>query len=153
VSAQTSWFDAPPVVISPRLRKAGRHSTSGSVRAVVDRTLEKLLLAKLAEDETAQIAAAQARLANGRRMRLSEVGELDPVAFDLFLDLLGEVLAGYVVHDQPTEADSSDGRLRMRFEPSDDVTRATISTPRGSFSGSDCFITITSGFTETLPVA
>jgi uncharacterized protein (TIGR02677 family) len=148
IAAQVSWFDAPPIVISPRLRKSGRHLTKGTVRAVVDRTAEKALLARLAQDEAAQIAAAQARLATGRRMRLSEIGELDPVAFDLFLELLGEVLAGYVERDQPAEADSSDGALRIRLEPTKDGTRVTITTSRVTFSGEDFFVTIGLGFIE-----
>src|ERR1043166_2556729 len=151
VLPQVSWFDAPPIVISPRLRKAGRHSTKSSVRTVVDHSSGKALLARLEQDEAAEIVAAQARLANGRRMRLSEIGELDPIAFELFLELLGEVLVGHVERDQPIEADSSNGALRIRLEPTDDGGRATITTPGGTFSGDDYFVTITHSFAETAP--
>jgi len=151
IAPQVSWFDAPPIIISPRLRKAGRHSTKGTVRTVVDRSAEKALLARLAQDEAAQMAAAQARLAGGRRMRLSEIGELDPVAFDLFLELLGEVLVGYVERDQPAEADSTDGAMRIRLEPTNDGAHATITTPRGTFRGEDFFVTIGLGFVEAVP--
>ncbi len=146
ISAQTSWFDAPPVIISPRLRKAGRHSAKATVRTIEDRTPAKRLLAQLAQDEAAQIAKAQTQLATGTRMRLSEIVELDAVAFDLFLDLLGEVLVNHIEPNQSAEADSSDGALHICLEPTRDGARATIVTSKGIFSGEDYFITITNTF-------
>jgi uncharacterized protein (TIGR02677 family) len=94
VPPQTSWLQAEPLRISPRVRQTGRQIARGSVRSVIDRTKEKELLAALARDESQQLAVAQRRLANGRRVRLSELDGLATAAeLELFLDLLGEALA------------------------------------------------------------
>ncbi|MCP4661337.1 MAG: TIGR02677 family protein, partial [bacterium] len=92
VSPQTSWLEAPPLRISPQLRKTGSYQRRGRPSGIVDRRREKALLAELAAQEAEQILDARRRFA-GRRMRLSEIGELDAGEFQLFLDLLGEVLA------------------------------------------------------------
>ena len=41
VSAQTSWSEAPPVSVSPRLRKTGRAMTPGAMTKAIDRGREK----------------------------------------------------------------------------------------------------------------
>ena len=92
-SANASWFDAPPIRVSIRLRATGSHTKRGRVSSIVDRSEQKEYLARLAADEAAQIEKAQNRLADHGRMRLSEIGKLDRAQFDLFLDLLGEALA------------------------------------------------------------
>ena len=142
VSAQTSWLDAPPLRISPRLRKTGRHAR-GVPKCVIDRSEEKASLAEAAEAEDEQIAAAQRRLATARRMRLSEVGELDLAEFNLFLEILGEALAAKVHATDVAEVTSSDGALRITLEPTGDFVTAVIFTNAGRFSGQDQFIEIT----------
>jgi uncharacterized protein (TIGR02677 family) len=142
ISAQTSWLDAPPLRISPRLRKTGRHAR-GVPKCVIDRSEEKASLAEAAEAVQEQIAAAQRRLASGRRMRLSEVGELDPAEFNLFLEILGEALAEKVHTTDVAEVTSSDGALRITLEPTGDSVTAVILTNAGRFSGQDHFIEIT----------
>ena len=111
VPPQTSWLKAEPLWISPRVRQSGRHIARGSVRSVIDRTKEKELLAQLSRDESHQLAEAQRRLANGRRMRFSEMeGLLTEAELELFLDLLGEALSAKVraeetvIADEPTTA-------------------------------------------------
>jgi len=142
VSPQTSWLDAPPLLISPRLRRSGRHAGRGRSANVIDRTREKEQLARTAAEEARQIAAAQQRLAAGRVARLSEIGELDPVEFQLFLDLLGEALAARTGGNRPVEATSSDGTLQVTLAPTGDGHTATIQSSAGTFSGEDYFVTI-----------
>ena len=141
ISPQTSWRDAPPLKISPRLRQTGRYRRRGPATRVIDRSREKRLLAELAAAEAEQIAAARERLATGRTMRLSELGTLDRDAFRLFLDLLGEALANRVGGEEAT-ASSSDGALRVTLVPTGDGERATIEAASGRFSGGDHFITV-----------
>lgn len=66
VPASVRWLDAPPVQISPRLRRTGRIGRRGRVNDVIDRSREKQLLARLAAEEAAQVAAARRRLEIGR---------------------------------------------------------------------------------------
>jgi uncharacterized protein (TIGR02677 family) len=147
IAAATSWLDAPPIAISPRLRKSGRHAARGPARAVIDLSKEKALLAKAIAAEAEQLRAARQRLATGQRTRLSEIGHLTSTEFSLFLDLLGETLSKKVAPQDAVEASSSDGAVSVRLCPTGDGRSATIETESGRFSGLDHFITITDVFT------
>lgn len=139
VPASRSWLDAPPLRISPRLRATGRHARPGRPSDVIDRSREKaLLLAHEDEDERA-IADARARLATGRPTRLSELGRLDPLAFEMLLDWLGEALAA-----GGGEATSADGAIAISLVPTNDGQVATVETPSGTFRGPDHLLTLRS---------
>lgn len=149
VAPQTSWLDANPLRISPRVRQLGRHVARGPAKGVIDRSKEKELLARLARDEAQQMAAAQRRLATGTRLRLSEIGALKTAAeFELFLDLLSEALAAKTHPDETVVAHSSDGALRIELEPVGDGTEAIIATSDGILCGDDHYVTISSVFGE-----
>jgi uncharacterized protein (TIGR02677 family) len=149
VPPQTSWLDADPVLLSPRIRQSGRHVPKGLAKGVIDRRKEKELLARLDQQEAQQIALAQSRLASGKRLRLSEFQVLEtPAELDLFLDLLGEALASKVHAKETAIAWSSDGALRIELEPIDDGSCAIITTSLGEISGEDHFITISDAFAE-----
>lgn len=140
----TSWLDAPPLRVSPRLRKTGRCTRRGPPTQVIDRHKEKAALARFATEQARQLAAARAALATGQATRLSRIGELDRSAFELFLELLGEALARKEAPDTAVEAASADGALFIRLEPTGDGTTASIDTPMGRFSGEDHHILIQS---------
>lgn len=147
VSPHTSWLDAPPVEMTPRIRQYGRHESKGPARRVIDRSVEKELLARLEKEEAEQIAEAQKFLAQNRRMRLSELQILKrPEEFRLLLDLLGKALAARILSREVVTARSSDGTLRIVLEPADDGGVVTLVTPGGNFSGEDHYITISSDF-------
>jgi uncharacterized protein (TIGR02677 family) len=148
IAAATSWLDAPPVAISPRLRKSGRHAARGPARGVIDLSKEKAVLAEAIAAEAEQLRAARQRLATGQPVRLSEIGDLTSTEFTLFLDLLGETLSKKVAPHDAVEASSSDGALSVRLWPTGDGRLATIETESGRFSGLDHFITITDVFTD-----
>ncbi len=143
VPPRTSWFDAPPIEILPRLRKTGRYVRRGQSGKVIDRTKEKALLALAAEAEARQIAAARRRLATGRRLRLGELGDLDPAEFGLFLDVLGAALAQRSQPGETVTASSSDGSVEILLEPTGDGREARLETSFGRFSGEDHFVTLT----------
>jgi uncharacterized protein (TIGR02677 family) len=151
VPARTSWLDAPPLRISPRLRSSGRYVRRGRPNDVIDRSKEKTLLAETAAAEARQIAAARRRLATGRRVRLSDLGDLDTTEFALFLDLLGDTLSARVHADEPVEVLSIDGSLHVTLEPTGDGRLATIVTAAGRFSGADHHITIRDLVEPTAP--
>lgn len=144
VPAHTSWLDAPPLRLSPRLRRSGRHAKRGRPPDVVDRSAGKALLAATIEAEAAQIEAARRQLATGRPTRLSEIGALDPRAFELFCDLLGEALAAKVAPRDVVEATSSDGTLVITLAPA--AGTATITTSAGRLTGPDHLVTIRDAF-------
>ena len=142
VPAATSWLEAPPLRISPRLRASGRHLRRGRPNDVIDRSDAKALLAAAAAEEARQLVAARRRLATGTRARLSDLGTLDSAEFALFLDLLGDALSVRVGASEAVEVDSSDGTLHVRLEPTADGRTATVETSAGRFSGPDHYVTI-----------
>ena len=89
----TSWSDAPPLHISPRLRRTGSYERRG--RPTGSPTARRPVACSPSSPprRAEQTAAARARLATGRPTKLGELGELDPDAFGLFLALLGDALA------------------------------------------------------------
>jgi uncharacterized protein (TIGR02677 family) len=150
IPARTSWLEAEPLWVSPRMRQSGRHAAKGPAKGVIDRTQDKELLARLARDEAEQIAEAQQRLAGGVRIRLSEMGALESAAeFDLFLDLLGQALSQKIHPAETVSTHSSDGALRIELEPIGDGVEAVIATPDGLLRGEDCYVTISSAFAES----
>jgi uncharacterized protein (TIGR02677 family) len=140
VSAATSWLDAPPVEVAPRLRKVGRSAPRGPAKSIVDRSQEKAILANVMAEEAQQIRAARQRLATGRPVRLSEIGFLRAPEFALFLDLLDEALMRKIHPSDAIETTSSDGTLVIRLWPAGGS--ATIDTEDGWFSGQDHFLVV-----------
>ncbi len=142
VPPSTSWLDAPPVHISPRLRRTGRITRRGRVNDVIDRSKEKALLAELAAREAAQVVAARRQLVTDRPVRLSELSHLDPLAFELFLDLLGAALAAAVELRGPVVATTADGSLGIELVPTGDGSLAEVTTRDGALRGPDHLVTI-----------
>lgn len=142
--ASTPWADAPPVRIHPRLRQYGEAAPRGPLPSVTDRHQERELLARHVAEEHRQVEAARAGFANGKPVRLSELGYLDVHAFRLFLNLLGEALTAQGSPDEAIERDTSDGLLRVRLEPLGPETVAQIHTEIGVFAGRDHILTVES---------
>ncbi|MFG2879409.1 TIGR02677 family protein [Streptomyces sp. NPDC048337] len=141
--ASTPWADAAPLHISPQLRRTGSYERRGKPRKVEDRQEARRLLAETAAKQAAEIAAARARLATGGITRLSGLGELDPVSFRMFLQLLGDALATWRPGMTHTVATSNDGSMEIRLTAGADGTTAEVRTPDGVFRGPDHTIEIT----------
>ncbi|MDO8719960.1 MAG: TIGR02677 family protein [Polaromonas sp.] len=144
VPASTSWLDAPPLRISPRLREYGEAAPRGPLARVRDRSTERALMAEQLAEESRQVEAARQRLATGRPTRLSELGELDTHAFALFLSLLSEALAEQASPEKPVERQTGDGLMSIRLEPLEEDHQARIVSSAGVFSGRDHILTISS---------
>jgi uncharacterized protein (TIGR02677 family) len=142
--AGTSWADAPPISIHPRLRQYGEAAPRGPLPRVRDRHGERELLARQVAEEHREVEAARTRLATGEVTRLSDLGRLDAHGFQLFLSLLAEALPAQATPDDPVECQTGDGLLRVRLEPLGGDTRAEIQTDAGVFSGRDHLLTVTS---------
>jgi uncharacterized protein (TIGR02677 family) len=142
VPASTSWLDAPPLTINPRLREYGEAVPRGPSPRVRERHRERELMAQQLAEESTRTDAARRRLASSRPVRLSELGELNAHEFHLFLGLLGEALAEQAGPDQPVDRHTGDGLMHIRLEPLAPDSRAQLHTPAGTFSGRDHLLTI-----------
>ncbi|WP_277035199.1 DUF2397 family protein [Actinacidiphila oryziradicis] len=98
--------DQPAAAPDRQLRAARQGPRSGGpVRG------QAAALAEVAAKQAEEIAAARARPATGEERRLSRLGELDPLAFGHFLQLLGEALASWRPGTRKTFATSNDGSM------------------------------------------
>ncbi|MGH8933383.1 MAG: DUF2397 family protein, partial [Egibacteraceae bacterium] len=95
-----------------------------------------------ARAEAAQLAAARERLLTGGRVRLSQLGELDPFAFGLFCELLGDALTRKVRAGDHVQTVSADGTLVIVLEPLHGGGHATIRTSHGTLTGPDHWLEI-----------
>jgi uncharacterized protein (TIGR02677 family) len=143
VAPSTSWREAPPLHISPRLRRTGSYERRGRAHRITDREEGRRLLARLAAKQSEQTAAARARLATGRPTKLGELGELDRDAFGLFLSLLGDALAARRPDRREVVTTTVDGTLGVRLLGLADAAPVEIRTPEGIFRGPDHVIEIT----------
>jgi len=144
VTASTSWLDAPPIVIAPRLRATGQYQRRGGPVRIRDRSAERDHLARQVQAEREQTEAARSALATGARRRLSELGVLGDGEFRLFLRLLGEALsAGPPGPDGTIRTRTSDGTMEIVLRPLDSGPVAEIRTDDGVLRGPDHEIVIT----------
>ncbi|MET9294071.1 TIGR02677 family protein [Streptomyces sp. NPDC003077] len=151
VAPSTSWAEAEPVRISPQLRRTGSYERRGKPRRVEDRGEAKRRLAELAARQVRETAEARARLATDGETRLSEIGELDPAAFGLFLRLLGDALSTWRPGMKRTVATSGDGSMEIRLTVVEDGGTAEIKTPDGVFRGPDHRVEIVDLVGEGMP--
>ncbi|MEV4867690.1 TIGR02677 family protein [Streptomyces syringium] len=143
VPAATPWAESAPLSISPQLRRTGSYERRGKPRKVEDRSEARRHLAEVAAKQAAETAAARARLATSGATRLSALGELDPLAFGLFLQLLGDALATWRPGMTRTTATSNDGSMEIRLTDPGDGAVAEIITPGGTFRGPDHIVDLT----------
>ncbi|WP_394428860.1 TIGR02677 family protein [Streptomyces sp. SGAir0957] len=137
VPPATPWADAAPLRISPQLRRTGSYERRGKPRRVADRSAGRRRLAEIAARQSAEISAARERLVTDGETRLSELGELDPVAFGLFLQLLGDALATWRPGTTRTVATSNDGSMEIRLALLPGDTLAEVRTSHGTLRGPD----------------
>ncbi|MBT2440547.1 TIGR02677 family protein [Streptomyces sp. ISL-36] len=142
VPAATPWAGAEPLRISPQLRRTGSYERRGKPRKVEDREARRRALAEAAAKQAAETAAARVRLVTDGVTRLSDLGELDPASFGLFLQLLGDALATWRPGVRHTVATSNDGSMEIRLTALADGTTAEVRTLDGVFSGPDHLIEI-----------
>jgi len=142
VLANTPWAQAPPLQISPRLRKTGSYERRGKPSRVTDRSEQRRHLAELAAREAVETAAARAALATGGPARLSDVATLPADAFRLFLGVLGDALTALVPGRHEVAVTTSDGSMAVRLTVLAGTGRAEIETPDGVFRGPDHLIDI-----------
>lgn len=138
----TPWAEAPPVEISPQLRRSGSYERRGKPVRVSDRTAAKAVVAGRARQEAEQTTEARRRILTDGPRPLSAFGELDPVAFRLFLGLLGDALAAMGPQATRSEVHTSDGELTVTLTRTSHAEVAVISTPDGELAGPDHMVDI-----------
>lgn len=139
----TAWRDAPPIRISPQLRKTGAYERRGQPHRVRDRSADREFLRRRSEREAAETAAARRRLRTAGPTKLSDLDVLDPQAFRLFLALLGDALAARMPGETDVKTVTSDGTLEVRLSLVPDGGTATIHTADGLLTGPEHIIEIT----------
>ena len=151
VPASTSWLDAPPVPIAPRLRATGSYQKRGFPNRVADRSSARQHLAREIAAERAQTEEIRRKLATGFPARLRDMAEFGNQEFSFFLGLLGEALAaGPPGADGTIQTITTDGSLQVTLEPTADGAIAEIATPDGTLRGPDHTITIVDLQTPTV---
>lgn len=138
----TPWAEAPPLQISPQLRRSGSYERRGRATRVADRTAAKALVAERARREAEQTAAARRRLLTDGPRPLSSFGHLDPDAFRLFLGLLGDALAAMGPEASTARVHTSDGELTVVLSRRAEAGVAVIRTPDGTLTGPDHLVDI-----------
>ncbi|MGH3278667.1 MAG: TIGR02677 family protein [Trebonia sp.] len=138
----TTWRDAPPIHISPQLRKTGTYERRGRPNQVRDRSAERETLRRRAEHEAAETGAARQRLRTNGPTLLSELDVLDPQAFRLFLALLGDALAARNPGDTEVKTTTSDGTLEVRLSLVPGGGQVTLRTADGILTGPEHVIEI-----------
>ena len=139
----TPWRDAPPIRISPQLRRTGAYERRGKPNQVLDRSAEREFLRRQAEREAAETAAARRHLCTTGPTLLSDLEELDPRAFRLFLALLGDALAARKPGDTEVKTVTTDGTLEVRLSLVPDGGTASVRSADGVLTGPEHVIEIT----------
>ncbi|MGH8825172.1 MAG: TIGR02677 family protein [Jiangellaceae bacterium] len=142
VGPSIPWAQAPPLSISPQLRRTGSYERRGKPNRVLDRSEARRHLAELVAKEAAQTAEARRRLATARPIRLAELDQLDPATFALFLRLLGDALTARRPDQRQVVATTADGTMEIRMTSLGDGTLAEIRTTEGILRGPDHLVEI-----------
>jgi uncharacterized protein (TIGR02677 family) len=138
----TPWREAPPVRISPQLRKTGSYERRGQPNRVADRAQQRQLLAEQAVREAAETGAARERLCTRGPVLLSGLGELDARAFRLFLGLLGDAMSARLPGDTEVRTSTSDGTMEIRLSLVPGGGSVRIQTEDGVLSGPEHVVEI-----------
>ncbi len=144
----TPWADAPPMQISPQLRRTGSYERRGRASRVIDRSEAKEHLLAQARQQNEQTAAARRRILTGGPKPLSSFAVLDEEAFSLFLGLLGDALSAMGPTADTAQVQTSDGELTVTLIRSECDAVARIATPHGELSGPDHLVDIASAVQE-----
>lgn len=147
----TPWADAPPLQVSPQLRRSGSYERRGKSVRVTDRSEAKRMLIDQARQEAEQTAAARRRILTDGPRPLSAFGELEPTAFRLFLGLLGDALAAMGPQADTAQVHTSDGELTVTLTRIPDAGSMVITTPDGALSGPDHLVDIASAVDMPAP--
>ena len=139
----TSVWDAPPAGVSSRLRAQGQRSLGGRAPRMPDTSVARAEARRLAVRERAELARAEAELAQRSGTDLSNWAPLSATEATLFLDLLSAARDNRQI-DGSMIGISTDGRWRLRLRPTTPKRAAVLRTPAGRLVLTDARVEITS---------
>jgi len=151
VAAATSWLEAPPMRIHPRLRTSGRLQAPGRRAVVLDHGLEKQALREQLAHQAEVLRRARDWIVGGRARRLSEFAILPEEAFRILLDCLAAALVHRPAGDERVVCHSDDGSLRITARALPELPLAAIKTAIGTLIGPDWELTISESWQDPLP--
>lgn len=142
VRHDTSWLDAPPILIVPQLRNTGRLPAGSASRRIIDRAAERAAIKRRLDMESSRDESSRETLIALGRIRLSEVGGLDADTFHLLMELI-ERAAPKPGDRQQVDAKSRDGNLRITVAPvSEQPTLAVLGTEAGELRTQDMWLEV-----------
>ncbi len=142
VGTSVSWWESPPVPVSPLLRTSGRVERFTRTARIRDVAALKAARAERAAAERAELEAAWDLLDTGGPIRLSGLNRLDHRLFERLLELLGQALTSAPAESGHRRATTSDGQVDILLWLPADGTIAALRTPRGVFQGPDYVVEI-----------
>lgn len=125
---RTSTWDAPPAVISRRLRTQAARSLTGRASHIADTSRARAEARRVAAREQADVERAGATLAARSGTSFSEWKDLDQTETTLLLDLIA-IARNDTAPDGARSGISPDGRWRLTLHPR--PGSAVLSTPEG----------------------
>lgn len=120
----TSWADAPPVEVSPRLRATGSYERRGKPTSIRDRSAERLTIARAVDQQRVLAERLREQLIRETPTPIGALPITDPEARDLLLHLLADALAQRETPAAPVATTSIDGAFRVEVTPDLDGTTA-----------------------------
>lgn len=141
--AQTSVWEAPPAEVSRRLRVQGQRSLTGRAARMPDTSAARAEARRRAVAERADLARAEAALAERSGTALSEWEPLDDTQAELFLTLLADARDN-VAEDGSLTGMSADGRWRLRLIPAVPPRSAILRLSQGRLVLADARVEIIS---------
>ncbi|MGH4016726.1 MAG: DUF2397 family protein, partial [Pseudonocardiaceae bacterium] len=140
--AATPWAQAPRVHVSPHLRRSGRVEHTGGTATVRDVRELRRARQHRAAHERAELEAAWGRLSTAGPVRLSQLGSLEHGRFERLLELLGRALGAPPDATGHRRGLTADGRVELVLRAPSDGARATLRTPKGTFTGPDYLVDV-----------
>lgn len=125
---RVSVWEAPPAIISRRLRAQAARSLAGRPAQIVDNAAARVEARRLALREQADLECAAASLTARSGTQLSDWESLTPSEATLLLDLVS-VARNHRSPDGTSEGVSADGRWRLVLRPL--PGSAVLNTPEG----------------------
>ncbi|MFD7645946.1 TIGR02677 family protein [Kitasatospora sp. NPDC059795] len=140
---EVSWWDSDPAPVAAELRARGPQAESGPIPRVKDPRRVKSLLAARQQREQTTVSEAERSLAERGPIRLSALGQLEPVEADVFLSCLGLVMSAPTRRAGIRRARTPDGRLLVTLAPAvTEKSSASVGLRGGWMSTKDFELTI-----------
>lgn len=135
VPASTPWAEAPPLEISPRLRRTGSYERRGPGSRVRDRATERLAIQRAVAGAQADAERIAAQLVTDAPVRLGDVPVVDAEGRAALLHLVADALGTRRRPEEAVSIDSLDGAFTVAVVPPDSEARDALVLDDGVLTG------------------